>query len=225
MVRGTLLCNAGLALEYDGALLLVDVLNRESRPFYGLPEETARKIQGMEPPYDRLCGLYFTHTHPDHCDLEAVARFQAAWPQIPVFLPEKYPAAGTLTMGPFRLEFMRVPHAPMPQETPAHVVTWIRAGEKTLYVAADAALDCEAHRRFWRTRKADAAFWNAMYLSRPETRALLAEGAERNYIYHMPANRQDDGGIWRKCQANLRRHGGELQTVAILDRYPQDLMF
>lgn len=224
MLRGTLLCNAGLALEYENALLLVDVLNRASGPFYGLPKETARKLQALEPPYDRLCGLYFTHTHPDHCDLEAAARFRAAWPQIPVFLPEDHPETGTLAMGSFRLEYARFPHAPMPQETPPHVVTWIQAGERTLYLASDAALDCDAHRRFWNGRRADAAFWNAMYLSRPETRALLAEGAKRSYIYHMPADHQDTGGIWRKCQTNFRRYGSELQTVTVLGQYPQEVI-
>lgn len=214
------LCNAGLALEYQNQILLVDAPNCPLAPYAALPEGEWARILAREAPYDRLCGLYFTHTHPDHCDLEKVREFQRCWPEVPCFLPENGPEAGQIGMGPFFISFARLEHAPMDSPLPPHVVTWIQAGETGIYIAADARLHCEAHQAFLRGRVADAAFWNGMYLSRPETRGLLREAARRNYIYHMPEQEPDGFGIWKKCRSNLRRYPQELEHVTVIDRYP-----
>lgn len=221
MLHITLLCNAGLVLEYHGSLLMVDVPNREYGGFYGLPPKCRQEILDRRPPYDGICGFWFSHSHPDHCDLDAVRQFQAEWPQTPVFLPEEAPDCGAVEMGPFELEFQRFAHMPLSCEAPPHVVTWITVGEKRLYLSADAAMDCGAHRAFLHQRTADAAFWNAAYLSRPETRQLLADSSKQNFIYHMPADHSS--GMWRKCQRNLERHGEELRNVKVLGRYPSHI--
>ena len=85
-------------------------------------------------------------------------------------------------------------HAPIPN-APAHVVTWIETGEGSVYLAADAELDPERHREVLKNRTADAAVWNSMYLSRPETRSLMKDAGKQNYIYHMPAERPDCAGL------------------------------
>lgn len=218
MLHITLLCNAGLALEYDGSLLMVDVPNREYGGFYVLPPKCRQEILTRQPPYDGICGFYFSHSHPDHCNLDAVRQFQAKWPQTPVFLPEEAPDCGIIKMGPFELEFQRFAHLPLSCGAPPHVVTWITAGKKHLYLSADAAMDCGAHRAFLHRRIADAAFWNAVYLSRPETRRLLADSSKQNFIYHMPADYFS--GMWRKSRRNMERYGEELQNVKVLGRYP-----
>lgn len=224
MLRMTLLCNAGLALEYDGSVLMVDAPNCVYGTYYALPPECWQTILERRPPYNGICGFYFTHTHPDHCNLPLVRQFQANWPETPVFLPEDNPACGTVRMGPFSIEFQRFHHAPLPQGVPPHVVTWITAGERKIYLSADAALDCQGHRDFLRNRKADAAFWNAMYLSRPETRSLLADAADQNFIYHMPADHEDPTGMWRKCSRNFERYGDALKQVKVLGDYPSEII-
>jgi len=219
MVKITSLCNAGFALEYNGSVLLIDVPCKSYGPYFGLPESDWTAIYKKKSPYDKVCGIYITHDHPDHCDLDMLEQYRKRWPDTPVFLPTE-DTGGTLQWGPFRLEYQSFPHAPMLHGVPPHVVTWITAGEKRIYLAADAALEPERHRQFLNGRKADVAIWNAMYLSRPDTRLLLRDAACRNLICHMPKERGDWAGIWKKCENNFRRYPEELQNVQVLEGYP-----
>lgn len=218
-VKLTLLCNAGFAIETDTAMLLLDAPNREVPPFASVPEDIWKKILKREPPFHKLCGFWFTHAHPDHCDLDRVAQYRALWPDTPVFVPTQAMLRGRGEMGSFRMEYRRFAHAPI-EALPPHVVTWIDAGGFTIYASGDAALEPEAHRAFLRGRKADIAIWNPMYLSRPETRSLLAQTADRNLICHLPNRREDSGGYWKKAEHNLTRYGDELTSVTILSEPP-----
>lgn len=215
----TLLCNAGLSLETKQGILLVDLPNEAFPPFAVLPEDMWHQILNREPPYHKVCGFWFTHAHPDHCDQEKLRAYQRRWPEIPIFLPEWKYVRGRVEVGPFRIEYQRMEHAPIPNPPP-HVVSWIEVEGKSIYLAADAELNAERHGAFLNGRKADAAFWNSMYLSRPETRALLRDASRQNYIYHMPMERPDPDGLWRKLERNMERHGAELPHVTILDRIP-----
>ena len=196
-MRLSLLCNAGLALEAANATLLVDAPNEEFAPFYRLPDETWRKIIEKEEPFHKICGFWFTHDHPDHFDRMRMEDYISQWPKTPVFLPNETTTSGRVHVGPFYISYRRVDHAPLP-EVPPHVVSWIETGEGSVYLAADAALDLTQHRSFLGDKKADIGIWNSMYLSKPETRALLHDAAHKNYIYHMPANRPDSWGLWKK---------------------------
>lgn len=218
-MRITLLCNAGLALETENAILLVDTPNENLPPFCSLPEQTWQQIYDRIPPYDRVCGLWFTHDHPDHCDRERVMAYHARWPQVPVFLPEFYPAAGKVKMGPFVMQYRRMDHAPI-ENPPIHVVTLVTEGERWLYLPADAELDIIRHGEFLQGRHCDAVICNSMYLSRSDTRALLQSTSDRTFIYHMPPQRPDSFGLWKKLERNWERFGGELKNVIVLDQYP-----
>jgi len=90
-VRVTLLSNAGLVLEHQNDVLLIDLPNGDVGAFSGLPEHEWEKILAMKPPYDRICGMLFTHQHPDHCDGERLRDFQRRHPHIPVYIPDDYP--------------------------------------------------------------------------------------------------------------------------------------
>lgn len=218
MLELTLLCNAGMALDDGTDILLIDVPNMPSPPFYTIPESIWLRILNREPPYDRVCGLYFTHTHPDHCCPGAVRKYHTRHPEIPVIIPGE--GSGTVRIKGFTVQYQSFPHAPLPEGEPPHAVTWLSAGGKTLYIAADAAPDWQLHRRFLAGRKASCGIWNASYLSYPQSRALLAEAAEHNLIYHMPKERPDASGIWKKCEANFRRYPEELHNVEVLEQTP-----
>lgn len=216
-----LLCNAGLAITYEGKTLLVDIPNQAFSPFAALPPLQWQMIMNRTGEFGMVCGLFITHNHPDHCDMERVRAYRSRWNEVNVFVPDdSTPQMGTVVMGPFVISYRRMDHAPMDVPTPPHVVAWVRAGDKTVYIAADAKLDLEEHRRFLKGRVANGAFWNAMYLSRPETRLLLREAAQKNFVYHMPEVEPDSIGIWKKCRNNLSRYENELQGVTVLDCYP-----
>ncbi len=216
----TLLCNAGLAVAHRGVTLLVDVLNGDIAPFHALSEELWQKILNHEPPFSSICGLCFTHDHPDHYNRDRVDAYLARWPGTPFFLPHSHTEQGTALMGPFSICYGSICHAPMEEETPPHAVIWITNGDQSVYVAADAKPDPGEHIKFLQNKRADAAFWNAMYLSQPQTRQLLRDVAVHSYIYHMPAENPDGYGLWNKCRRNLSRYGSELENVTVLDRYP-----
>ena len=65
-MRITLVSNCGLVLEQDGSALLLDALNKQYRCYYGLPPEAFANMLAGKPPYDAVCGILFTHAHPDH---------------------------------------------------------------------------------------------------------------------------------------------------------------
>ena len=89
MVHITSLCNAGFSVEWEGQILLIDVPCKSYGPYYGLPEETWYQIYKKDKPYDKVCGIYITHMHPDHCDKEMLAQYRARWPEVPVFVPDE----------------------------------------------------------------------------------------------------------------------------------------
>lgn len=220
-MRITLLCNAGLAICSGGETLLVDVPAGNVPPFLPMEPEIWQQLLRREGPYERLAGLWFTHTHADHCDPDMLKTFCERWPNVYCGLPRLDKPAGRQDLGPFSLAYCAIPHAPIPNPT-LHRVAWIQAGEHAIYIAGDAALDIGRHRTFLGGRRADAAFFNAMYLSCQDTRALLRDAARHVYIYHMPADRND--GIWRKCLKNLDRFSAELETVTVLDHCPTTII-
>lgn len=219
----TLLCNAGLALEEHGQVLLVDLPNEKVEPFYRLPDLTWEKILNRKPPYDTVVGIYFTHIHPDHCDLNRLQIYRDKWPDTPVFVPNEHPSKGSIQMGLFQMDYERMDHAPIP-DPPPHVVTIVRGGQKKLYLAGDSNLCTDAHRRFLKGETMDCAVWNAMFLSRAETRKLMSDTALRNLIVHMPEQRPDACGIWKKLEHNLIRFPEELRTVEVLAQYPTEVI-
>ena len=219
----TLLCNAGLAIETEDAMLLVDLPNTPLEPFYTLPEEIWQQILNRQPPYDKVCGFWFTHLHPDHWNREKVEEYCRRWPEIPCYMPQERIIKGKVSIGPFAIRFQRMDHAPI-ANAPPHVVTMITTGEGSVYLPADAVLDAEQHSCFLGGIQCDAAVWNAMFLSQPETRELMHNAAKRSFVYHMPAQKPDSMGLWRKLEKNLQRHGSELVGVVIWDMYPSSVI-
>jgi len=218
----TLLCSAGLYLQYDGAGLLVDALNGPWAPYKQLPDETAARILAGENGFAGARGAVFTHRHPDHCRESLAEAFLRAHPGAQCFLPdERTPESLTLEIGPFTVECRSFVHTPIPYALVPHYVLYVTAGEKSVYITADAAPDCARHRAILAGRRADAAFWNGQYLSYPETRQLMAEAARQNYIYHLPEDPHN--GVRRKCERNFARCAGELTTVSALTDYPTSL--
>jgi len=218
----TLLCSTGLYLEQDGAGLLVDALNAEWPPFYRLPEAVAQRVIRGEPPYGGVCALVYTHLHPDHYDAGRTRAFLQNHSGCAALLPKDGdPDAQTLRAGPFTVECHRFVHTPIPYPAIRHNVLFVTAGKTSVYITADAAPDCGRHREILAGRRADAAFWNAQYLSYPETRALLSDAAERSFIYHLPADPHN--GVCRKCERSFQRYGAELRNAEPLRAYPATL--
>ena len=216
----TLICNCGLAIEAGGRMLLIDALTEELPPFYRAPEQTRRAIIGGEGEYQNVCGLLFTHLHPDHFDREDAIAFAARHAQAALYIPNRrQPAPEALELGPFTVELHRVRHTSVPGYGKSTVdVMIVRAEGKSVYIASDAAPEEQLHEHVLAGRKMDAAFWNGeMLLYKPE-RAYLAAAAAKSYVYHLPLDAQD--GLKRKLERLAARYPQELANVRLLGKYP-----
>ncbi len=224
-MKVTLLSSCGLAIEQDGQTLLIDALNKQFRCYYGLPPEMFSRMMALAPPFDVLCGILCTHAHPDHYN-EGRTQQLAQVSGAPVFVPRAdTPQEQIMQLGPFRVSFYRFPHIPVPGwDAIDHGVFLVEAAGQCIYVTGDAQIDAALHRSVLAGRRVDAAFWNGQYLSYPQTRALLAEAAKKNYVYHIPIDEKDVCGIRRKCERNMARFGAELSTVTLLEAYPSDVL-
>ena len=220
----TLICNCGLAIETDGITLLIDALTEELAPFYRAPEQVRREMIGGEGDYRNVCGLLFTHLHPDHFDREAAMAFAAQHSQAALYIPNRRePAPENLMIGPFAVELHRVRHTPVPGYGKSTVdVMIVRAEGKSVYIASDAAPEVQLHERVLSGRRMDAAFWNGeMLLYKPE-RAYLASAAAESYIYHLPPDAQD--GLKRKLERIAASYPKELANVRLLGEYPSEIV-
>ena len=138
----TLVSSCGLVLEQDGQTLLIDALNKQYRCYYGLPPETFVRMLSGEPPYDAVCGILFTHAHPDHYSASRTEQLRAACGAAVVLPQPETPERLNVQLGPFAVECSRFPHIPVPGlEEIAHAVYWISAAGKSVYVTADAQID------------------------------------------------------------------------------------
>lgn len=221
----TLVCSCGLLLESGGQKLLIDAPNALQAPFYEISDIDLQKLIAAQPPYDGALAFAFTHMHPDHFCRDKLRRVLDARPASKVVLLDNAaPDAGKVQLGNFTIEFHRFAHMPVPANLMTeHFVLLVECGGETVYITADAAPDAERHREILAGQRCDAAFWNGLYLSYAQTRELMHEAAQKNYVYHVPVDPKDASGIRRKCERNMARFSQELTGVTVLSQYPSVL--
>lgn len=223
-IDAKLLCNTGLLFRYQDSAILVDALNGAIGSFYEIPDETARQIIAGEGEYAKIDGLFYSHLHPDHYNQEKNEAFLRRHPDVTAFFPTpETQDHGILHAGAFTVEYQYLEHVPCDYVWAKHYVLLVSAGGVRVYLTSDAALDIPAHRAFLNGRRADYAFWNAMYLSYAQTRRLMEESARKNFIYHVPVPAADRSGICRKIERNYQRFSDQLQEITLLERYPEPL--
>ena len=110
----TLVSSCGLVLEQDGQTLLIDALNKQYRCYYGLPPETFVRMLSGEPPYDAVCGILFTHAHPDHYSASRTEQLRAACGAAVVLPPPDTPGRVDGPPGPVAGERSPLPPPPPP---------------------------------------------------------------------------------------------------------------
>lgn len=220
----TLICNCGLVFSSQGQTLLIDALTQKLPPFYALPEKTRQEILDGKGRYQSVCGMLFTHLHPDHFDPVAAEQFATQNKKALTYIPSRRtPAPDILHAGCFTVEMHRTRHTPVPGYGKSTVDTMIVSAEgKCVYVASDCAPEALLHERTLGGRVMDAAFWNGeMLLYKPE-REMLRACAVQNYIYHIPEDAND--GLRRKLERLMLRYPQELANVTLLCAYPKTMI-
>lgn len=218
----TLLCSTGLLVCHGNSAILFDGLNGRHGSFKQIDRMLAQRIiQGTLPPDAHIDGLFYSHLHPDHYDQPDNAAFLQKHPYVVTFFPApEMPDHGILQAGVFTVEYQYHEHMLCDYVWAKHYTFFVQVGGMSFYLTADAELSPEKHRAFLHGRIADHGFFNAVYLSYPETRKLLRETARHSWIYHMPEPETDSSGICKKAAKNLARYGGELPNVTVLEQYP-----
>ena len=224
-MRAELLCSCGLLLEHQGSRILIDAPNGSLPPFYEFPDTEMQRLLDGTGIYSGLCGVLFTHLHPDHYDERRVNALLGKNVGLTAFLPDwSMPETVSLAAGPFAIECRRFPHMPAPKfPSVAQYVLLVTADSQSVYITADGVPDAQAHRCVLHGRRPQLAFWNSQCLSYPEMRTLLREETQQSAIYHMPVDPADQSGIRRKCERNVQRCGTELPNVRVLTQYPSVL--
>lgn len=225
MLKLTALCNAGVLLEYDGKSLLVDAIAHDFSGFTGLSSEEYYKILQSEPPYSQLCGVFFTHCHPDHFYRPGLEALQKDRLSCVFFVPDaKTFSSGCIQAGPFSVYYYETPHMPQNFSSVRHFVLLISAGKEWVYFAADAVVDADLHRQILGNRALDYIFVNPVYLTNPSMRSFLCSLSPKHiFIYHIPSDPVGTNGIYRKAVRSVERYSVQLPPVTLIHIYPMYL--
>ena len=87
-LKVTLICNAGLLLEYKGTTLLMDgIYGREGHPFSNLTDVTWHQMLRGEGIFSKVDYLLFSHAHPDHFSPSMTLQYLQERPIKGIFKP------------------------------------------------------------------------------------------------------------------------------------------
>lgn len=87
-LRVTLVCNAGLLLEYRGTTILMDsIYGTEGHPFSNLTDVTWQQMLQGKGLFSKVDYLLFTHAHPDHFSPSMTLQYLQRRPVKGIFKP------------------------------------------------------------------------------------------------------------------------------------------
>ena len=216
------LCSCGLLIACGNDAVLLDAPNTAHRTFQVMNCLFREKFEKNEEPFNRLNGLIFSHTHPDHCNLPEVKEYLRLHPNCKSFIPTyDTPDEGYIEFGSIGVQYKYIKHMDVPEGMKRHYVFLIEADGKTLYVTSDAVANPQEHETFLRGRHVDIAFWNPYYLMQNQMREWIT-GANvcRHYVYHIPIDERDETGIRRKVQSCMENYYNQLAMFQLLTDYP-----
>lgn len=224
----TLVANAGLLLEYDGTVLLLDgIYGREGHPFSTPTEATRQKLLDAAHPFERIDYLLFTHAHPDHFSAELTLEFLRHRQVKGVFLPDtrsvresgliaQLEQSGTPAVllseqtdrAAYRVEpkisvhAFRTSHLDRKFEHVRHFCYLVTFGEKRVLFTADVDYVHEEFRQLG-SEPLRAAFVTPLFFNVLRTGKFFhgALNAETICVYHVPF-REDDS---MEMRPRLRR--------------------
>ena len=88
-LRVTLVCNAGVLLEYRGTKVLLDsIYGPEGHPFSNLTDVTWQQMLQVEGLFSKVDYLLFTHAHPDHFSPAMTMEYLRHRPVKGIFKPQ-----------------------------------------------------------------------------------------------------------------------------------------
>ena len=225
MFEITAVCNAGLLLRCGDSCILVDGISKSYLGFNGLSQTLYEELLQLRGLFSGLKAVIFTHTHPDHYDEERVMVLQQLHPELPVIVPdENTPPSGRILLEPFSVLYTETPHMPHTFTQVRHFTLFVRAGEESIYIAADAILDTGLHRALLQDVRPTYLAVNPVYLTMASTVSWLSDLRPRAIlIYHVPTDVGDPSGMRRKAERSIGRCRMQLPPLLLPDRYPCSL--
>lgn len=114
----TLSANAGIALDFGGLRIWIDVLHDEKVPGFSTVTPELWTAMRAHPAFAAPDLLFFTHCHPDHFSQKLSREALDLWPQAKIVLPEdRFPGQALLSgrrervrLPELTLDFIRLTH-------------------------------------------------------------------------------------------------------------------
>ena len=251
-LRVTLVCNAGLLLEYHGTTLLLDgIYGTEGHPFSNLTPQVWKQMKAGESPFEKIDYLLFTHAHPDHFSPEMTLEYLQHRPVKGVFAPDTRTVAesglveflkeqgtpcallseqtdrtGFRVTKEITVRAFRARHLDKQFEKVKHFCYLITFGEKKLLFTADLDYISEDLSRLQGIHL-DGVFVNPLFFSVLCHRRFFKGTLETGHlvVYHIPFASDDTMAMLPILDRNLARWSEDRGTVTALREPFQQVCF
>ena len=199
------LYNSGVLLSYGEDSILIDGVFDNRNIFDKMPPGYRETLLRKDIPFEHVNGLLFTHCHDDHYDGETVELLADKHGDIDIIAPigawnnKLKGECGELTIGMFKVEYLKTRHIFVGPLTCDNYVYKITAGDRSVIITGDT--DPESLGKIIDAfgYDADVFLINAatfLYeMKRPED--TLLKQVKNLHIYHLPNEENDDYGYRR----------------------------
>lgn len=234
--------NCGLLIQIDKTKVLIDAMNGICPDFSTISSEDANAIYDGTGDFSNIDCMLFTHCHLDHYDRKKVLRCMESNNVKRILIPDKeeYEALSAaalsggskvllykldmefgkrhvLSIPKMKIICFRTRHSGKQYYDISHYSYFILANEKGIYISGDCDFTDYYQSDIVEGVQVFAGFFNPYYLSSRQGRNFLYHShIQRIYIYHIPRECDDSGGIRSLAMRSLRQYGNLITECKLL---------
>ncbi len=207
----TLSANAGTALRFGQAKLLIDALHSQKMGVFSSVSPAQWDIMQTHEAFSEPDMICFTHCHPDHFSEDLTAQATRLWPHALLLLPETrfqhqyllFGRKGSLSCKDISLQFFKLPHEGHEFAAVPHYGFLISHGDVHILIAGDAEIASPALAEAINGISIDLALLDFPWLTLRKGRQFIQEHIHPKHllIYHLPFA-QDDCMSYRLAAQN-----------------------
>jgi len=211
----TLCANAGIALRFGQAKLLIDALHSRKTGAFSPVSPAQWDIMQTHEAFSAPDIICFTHCHADHFSEELTAQAMGLWPRALILLPEThfqhqyllFGHKGSLSCKDVSLRFFKLPHEGHEFAAVPHYGFLISHGDVHILIAGDAEIADPALAEAITGISIDLALLDFPWLTLRKGRQFIHEHIRPRHllIYHLPFAQDDCMGYRVAVQNSIPR--------------------